>query len=58
MAIKVNGVTVIDDDQSAKFQVMNPGKVDETPGTSYDVGDFVYDLSQDKIIVFTGSEWK
>ena len=57
MAIKVDGVTVIDDDRTAKLEVMNPG----TPGSlpdSANVGDMLYSQADEKVMVWTGSEWK
>jgi hypothetical protein len=57
MAIKVSGVTVIDDDSNGKFQVMNSGTVSSLPASG-DVGDMVFDTVDKKLKAWTGSEWK
>ena len=57
MAIKVNGVTVINDDKKAALNVINAG-VSSSPPASPNVGDFYYNSNDEKINVWTGSEWK
>tara|TARA_B100000085_G_C18207109_1_gene376115 strand:- start:204 stop:386 length:183 start_codon:yes stop_codon:yes gene_type:complete len=60
MAIKVSGVTVIDDDRSAKFEVMNPGVIAGSggDGSNASPGDMVFSESEGRLIYWTGSEWK
>lgn len=59
MAIKVSGVTVINDDKSATFQSLNPGVL--TTGNYpavKTVGDFFYDSDEKALKVWNGTEWK
>ena len=57
MAIKVNGNTVIDNNKRGAFQVLNPGASAANPSAP-SVGDFYYDTAEEKILTWTGTEWK
>ena len=60
MAIKINGVDVIDDDRRGIFAKLNPGvyttsQIDSLSGLS--AGEIVYDSDQQKLFVYNGSAW-
>ena len=58
MAIKVNSVTVVNDDKSATFQSLNAGvKTSANYPTVNSVGDFFYDSEEMALKVWNGTEW-
>ena len=58
MAIKINGVTVIDDDRKGIFNKLNPGvyttsQIDSLGSLSE--GELVYDTTSEKLFIYDGS---
>ena len=58
MAIKINGVTVVNDDKSAAFESLNAGvKTSANYPTGNSVGDFFFDSEEMALKVWNGTEW-
>ena len=58
MAIKISGVTVVNDVKSAAFQSINPGvKTSANYPTGSNIGDFFYDSEEEALKVWNGTEW-
>lgn len=59
MAIKINSVTVIDDDRSGKFRVLNPGIIEDGAlEAPLDVGDVAYSRTNKRLMIWTGSTFE
>ena len=59
MAIKINGIEVIDDSKKGKFQQVNPGvyTITERDALSPAVGDIIYNSDDEGIQAWNGIEW-
>ena len=59
MAIKVNGTTVVHNSLKGNYQSMNVGSYTTTNRpVSPEVGDLIYNSSEQKLQAWNGTEWK
>lgn len=59
MAIKVNGINVINDNRKGEFRGANPGRftTTERDGLSPSIGDMVFNTTDGELQIWDGAEW-
>lgn len=59
MAIKVNGINVINDGRKGEFRSVNPGRYSEVERDNLNpaVGDMIFNTTEGEVQVWDGSEW-